>query len=66
MATYSSILAWRIPQTEESGGLPSMGLQSQTQLRDFAYVHTYIPILHLRKQPQRGYTTAPHLRAKLD
>ena len=27
MATHSSILAWRIPWTEESGGLPSMGLQ---------------------------------------
>ena len=25
MATQSSILAWRIPWTEESGGLPSMG-----------------------------------------
>ena len=25
MATYSSILAWRIPQTKESGGLQSMG-----------------------------------------
>ena len=24
MATYSSILAWRIPGTEEPGGLPSM------------------------------------------
>ena len=27
MATYSSILAWEIPWTEESGGLQSMGLQ---------------------------------------
>ena len=27
MATYSSILAWRIPWTEEAGGLWSMGLQ---------------------------------------
>ena len=27
MATYSSILAWEIPQTEESGGLQPMGLQ---------------------------------------
>ena len=27
MATLSSILAWRIPLTEEPGGLPSMGLQ---------------------------------------
>ena len=27
MATYSSILAWGIPRTEEHGGLQSMGLQ---------------------------------------
>ena len=26
MATHSSILAWRIPGTEEPVGLPSMGL----------------------------------------
>ena len=26
MATHSSILAWRIPWTEEPGGLQSMGL----------------------------------------
>ena len=26
MATHSSILAWRIPWTEEAGGLPSMEL----------------------------------------
>ena len=25
MATHSSILAWRIPETGEPGGLPSMG-----------------------------------------
>ena len=31
-ATHSSILAWRIPRTEEPGGLQSMQLQSQTQL----------------------------------
>ena len=30
MATHSSILACRIPWTEESGGLQSMGSQSQT------------------------------------
>ena len=28
MATHSSILAWRISWTEESGGLQSMGLQT--------------------------------------
>ena len=27
MATHSSILAWRIPRTEEPGGLQSMGWQ---------------------------------------
>ena len=27
IATHSSILAWRIPWTEEPGGLQSMGLQ---------------------------------------
>jgi len=32
MATCSSILAWRIPWTEESGGLQSMEMQSQTRL----------------------------------
>ena len=26
MATHSSVLPWRIPRTEESGGLLSMGL----------------------------------------
>ena len=27
MAIHSSILAWKIPWTEEPGGLPSMGSQ---------------------------------------
>ena len=33
MATHSSILAWRIPWTEEPGGLQPMGSQSQTWLK---------------------------------
>ena len=32
MVTQSSILAWRIPWTEEPRGLQFMGLQSQTRL----------------------------------
>ena len=32
MVTHSSILAWRVLWTEEPGGLPSMGLHSQTRL----------------------------------
>ena len=27
IATHSSVLAWRIPRTEEPGGLQAMGLQ---------------------------------------
>ena len=34
MASHSSILAQRIPWTEQPGGLQSMGLQSQTRLSD--------------------------------
>ena len=35
MATHSSILAWKIPLTEEPGGPQSKGSQkSQTQLSD--------------------------------
>ena len=42
-ATHSSILAWRIPWTEEPGGLQSMGLKkSQTWLSTCPCVHTHI------------------------
>ena len=34
LATHSRILAWKIPWTKESGGLQSMGSQSQAQLSD--------------------------------
>ena len=43
MAPHSSTLAWKIPWTEEPGGLQSMGSLSQTQLSDFTftfYFHT--------------------------
>ena len=34
MATHSSVLAWKIPWTEEPGGLQSRGVgKSQTELR---------------------------------
>ena len=33
MAAHSSILAWRVPWTEEPGGPLSMGSQSQTVLK---------------------------------
>ena len=33
MATHSSVLAWRIPGTEEPGGLLCMGSQSRTRMK---------------------------------
>ena len=37
LATHSSILAWRIPWTEEPGRLQSMESQSRTQLSDLHF-----------------------------
>ena len=39
MATHSSILAWRIPWTEEPGGIQSMG--SERVGHDWATKHKY-------------------------
>ena len=37
MATHSSAPAWRIPGTEEPGGLQSMQSQSRTRLSNFLF-----------------------------
>ena len=39
VAPHSSIIAWRIPWTEEPEGLQSMGSQSQTQLSNLAQIN---------------------------
>ena len=36
MATHSSVLAWRIPGTEEPSGLPSMGSHSRIRLKQLS------------------------------
>jgi len=51
MATHSSILAWKIPWTEELGKLWSMGLQSRTRLKQlgidtFVSMNEWISIHH--------------------
>ena len=52
MATHSSILAWRIPWTEEPGGvLQSMGSQRvghDWATNTFTYTHTYKHIFFFR------------------
>ena len=45
-ATYSSILAWEIPWTEEPGELRSPGSQSQTQLSYWAHTHNHYYIVN--------------------
>ena len=49
MATHSSILAWKIPWTEEPGGLHTVHwvAKSQTRLSDFHFL-SYDHILSLK------------------
>ena len=52
IATHSSIRTWRIPWTEEPGGLQSMGLQSQTRLKWLSTAHpTGLPCWLSGKEP---------------
>ena len=41
MATHSSIPAWRIPQTERTGGLQFVGWQSPARLSDLTLTHLF-------------------------
>ena len=60
MATHSSILAWRILQTEEPGGLQSMGSPSRKHAgRRCACTPFYFPLC----TPKPGLTPTPVLLA---
>ena len=49
MATDSSTLAWKIPWTEEPGGLQSMGItKSRTRLSSFTFHFTFIAVVQGR------------------
>ena len=64
MATHSSILAGKIPWTEERIGLQSMGLQSQTWLKRFS-MHTHITTLtkhkHYKEKTVKSFLKWPLL-----
>ena len=63
MATHSSILAWRIPRTEEPGGLQSLWLQESDTTQRLNHDH---PILHLNltTRGRHPYIVTPILRIR--
>ena len=60
MAAHSSILAWRIPWTEEPGGLQSMGSQGmEWDWSDFSLVQFSPSVLSNSLQPHESQHTRP-------
>ena len=60
MATQPSILAWRIPWTEEPGKLQPMGLQSQIQFSDLtAEVAAGLSLSQSHTFPSPGISVYP-------
>ena len=60
MATYSSVLAWRIPWTEEPGRLQFMALQSQTGWSDRACVGSFSKDRKDRRASEKAQSTELH------
>ena len=58
MATHSSILAWRIPWTEELGGLQSTG-RKESDTTEQLHFH-----FHLKKNRQRDSIRRPLQKSK--
>ena len=72
MAPHSSTLPWKIPWTEEPGGLLSMGSQSRTRLSDFTFTFHFHALekemaTHSRvpgESQGRGSLVGCHLRGR--
>ena len=69
MATHSSVLAWRIPGTGESGGLPSMGLHrvghdwSNLAAAAAVDIRQTLNLLHNAKPPPEWTAAAKSLQS---
>ena len=65
VATHSSILAWRIPQTEKHGKLQSMASQKvgRTQLKQFSTWHTTL-MAESKETPQESQDPEERERGK--
>ena len=62
MATHSSVLAWRIPWTEEHGGPQSTGSQRLGLVwSDVAHTHTQMDMVHAPKRMQNHLGNSHHL-----
>ena len=61
MATHSSILAWKIPRTEEPGGLQSMGLQ--TVIHNWLHSTSLFPAVLDLKDKVKMITGEHYLRS---
>ena len=55
MAPHSSTLAWKIPWTEETGRLQSMGSLSRARLSDFTFTFFHVLESHWEKYWELGF-----------
>ena len=53
MATHSSILAWRTPQTEEPGGLQSMS-HTESDMTEHGHSHVDLGEQWKQVKPSKG------------
>ena len=65
MATHSNILAWRIPWTEEPGGLQSMGLQTVGHNWASEHTHTHTHTYTHMKEREESHIPLSRRRALL-
>ena len=61
MAAQSSVLAWRIPETGEPGGLPSMGLHRVGHNKSNLAAAAGPGRGWVQPAPQAGPVTLPHV-----
>ena len=61
MATHSSVLAWRIPWTGKPGGLPSMGSQSRTRLKQLSSSSSIDIFVLFMTSGEKNHSISHHL-----
>ena len=76
MATHYSILAWKIPWTEELGGLQSTGsqrvrhdwawMQKKKSLRMLGHISFYLVCIHIQKITKLAFHWSSHQNAMRD